>query len=431
MSAGSGAAIESCFIKMRRQNKLVGKIILANFLEYGVENFVAFISDVEELPLYKRLVQEGIVIHKPLPDAKILRQKNDAALAKVGVIAKVGRGVNFSIYYTMREFSIEYQTNDAKLPRSMNSLKLTEEERKNVTGLLNKLRRISTRNLMVHKILKGVVEYQRDYFESNKELDLKPLTRAKLARLISGSEEGSHSCDFIIDASRISRAIHGLSLITPKGEEVPLRFFFASRRDMVKRCIRAILNKERKDICNGQFKKPYTDGELRYKLKEEYDLLLTRREVAYCRGGLGVLPYLERNGYEYRTLLANFSQIYPFTTPSIESNAPMSPGVYELRLNGDVIEYPTSYSQIFYIGSGKNLRKRLLSHLSSSNKNGGIKRFAKEKRRVFRYLRVPQGWAREEKRFYNFFISTYGGSPLCNRVSPKGGQCINRYTGRT
>ena len=405
---------------MRGQNKLVGKIILANFLEYGVEKFITFINEVEGLPLYKRLVKEGIIIRKSLPNAKVLRQKNATALAKSGVIAKIGRGVNFSIYYTMREFSTEYQTNDEKLPRSMNSLKLTEEERKNITGLLNRLRRISTRNLIVHKILKGIMEYQRDYFQSNNELDLKPLTRAELARLISGSGEGSHSFDFIIDASRISRAIYGLSLITPKGEEVPLRFFFASRKDMVKRYIKAIVNQEKKDICSGQSTKPYTDGELRYKLKEEHDLLITRREVAYCRGELGVLPYLERNGYEYRTLVANFSQIYPFTTRSIESSAPMSPGVYELRLNGDVIEYPTSYSQIFYIGSGKNLRKRLLSHLSSSNKNGGIRRFAKERSCVFRYLRVPQGWTLGEKRFYNFFISTYGDSPLCNHASPKG-----------
>jgi DNA-directed RNA polymerase specialized sigma54-like protein len=218
---------------MEKQNKLVGKIILSNFLEYGVERFNTFISDVEGAPLYKRLAQESVIVPKPLPDAKILRQKNAPALAKVGVIAKIGKGVDFSIYYTMREFSMEYQLNKEKLRRSMNNLKLTEK--KDISRLLNKLRRINTRNLLVHKILKGVVEHQRNYFESNNELDLKPLTRAGLARLISDSEEGSHSFDFIIDASRISRAMHGLSLITPKGKEVPLRLFFASRKDMVKR----------------------------------------------------------------------------------------------------------------------------------------------------------------------------------------------------
>lgn len=374
---------------MEKQNKLVGKIILSNFLEYGVEKFSTFVSEVEGSPLYKRLVKEGIIVSKPLPDAEVLRQKNAAALAKVGVVAKIGKGVDFSIYYTMREFSLGYLIDDEKLRRNTNNLKLVEEEKKNISRLLNKLRRINTRNLLVHTTLKGIVGHQRNYFESNNELDLKLLTRAELARFISDSNEDSRSFDFIIDASRISRAIHGLSLITPRGEEVPLRFFFASRRDMVKRCIKAILNQEKKDICSGQITKPYTDGELRYKFKEEYDLLTTRREVTYCRRELGILPYLERNGYVYRSLVANFSQIYPFTIPSVKNNAPACPGIYELRLNGDVIEYPTCWCQIFYIGSGKNLRKRLLSHLSSNSKNGGIKRFAKEKKCVFRYLRVP------------------------------------------
>jgi DNA-directed RNA polymerase specialized sigma subunit, sigma54 homolog len=403
---------------MEEQNKLVGKIILSNFLEYGVERFITFVNDVEESPLYKRLVEEGIIVPTLLPDVKVLRQKNAPVLAKAGVVAKIGKGVDFSIYYTMREFSMEYQLDKEKLRRSMNNLKLTEK--KDISRLLNKLRRINTRNLLVHKILKGVVEHQRNYFESNNELDLKPLTRAELARLISDSEEGNHSFDFIIDASRMSRAMHGLSLITPKGKEVPLRLFFASRKDMVKRCVRAILNREKDDICSGQSTKPYTDEELSYKLNEEYGLLITRRGVTYCRRELGVLPYLERNGYEYRTLLANFSQIYPFTTLSVESNSPMSPGVYELRLDGDGIEYPTGCSPLFYIGSAKNLRKRLLSHLSLSSKNGGIKRFAEEKSCVFRYLQLPRRWTQEEKRLYNLFISTYGDSPLYNHISPKG-----------
>lgn len=403
----------------RKQNELVGKIILANFLECSVERFITFISEVEGLPLYKRLAQENIIIPKPLPGAKILRQKNATALAKVGVIAKVKKGANFSIHYTQREFSIEYQINDEKLRGQMSKLELTEEEKKNLNGLLSKLRRINTRNMLVHEILKGIVEYQRDYFESNSELDLKPLTRAELARIISNSRESSRSFDFV-DASRISRVVRGLSVITPQGKEILLSSLFTSGKDTVKRYIKAILNEEGTDICNGQLKRPYTDEELRNRLNEGYGLLITRREVAYCRQDLGILPYSKRNGYVYHSLLMNFSKIYPFTVLSVRNNAAPCPGVYELCLDGNGIEYPTGWCQVFYIGSGKNLRKRLLSHLSSSSKNGGIKRFAEEKSCSFRYLRVPQGWAQEEERLYNLFISTYGGSPLCNRVSPKG-----------
>ncbi len=402
----------------RKQNELIGKIILANFLERGIESFITFISEVEGLPLYKRLAQENIIIPKPLPGAKILRLKNTTALAKVGVIAKVEKGANFSIHYTQRKFSIEYQINDGKLRRRMDNLKLREEEKKNLSGLLCKLRRVNTRNMLVHEILKGIVEYQKDYFESNSELDLKPLTMAELARIISNSRESSHS-SVLVDASRISRVIRRLSVITPQGKEVSLSSFFASRKDMVKRYIKAILNEERTDICNGRLKRPYTDEELRGRLNEEYAVLVSRREVAYCRQDLGILPYSKRNGYVYRSLLVNFSKIYPFTVPSVRNNAPTCPGVYELRLNGNGIEYPTGWCQVFYIGSGKNLRKRLLSQLSSSSKNGGIKRFAEKRGCGFRYLRVFQGWAQEEERLYDLFISTYGGSPLCNRVSPK------------
>ena len=272
------------------------------------------------------------------------------------------------------------------------------------------------------------MEYQRDYFESNSEtenelgLKLKPFQMAKLARALSNSDckESNHSRSFVIDTSRISRVTQGLSIITPQGNEVSLKSLFPTKRDIVKRRIKAILSREKEDIRNGRVKKPYTDEELSCKLKDEYDLSITKRAVAYCRKDMGILPSSERvNSYGYPPLLANFSKIYPFTSASVKNNVPTRSGIYELRLNDDGIEYPEGYCQTFYIGSAKNLRKRLLYHLSQSSKNGGIKRFVTEKSCVFRYVQVPKGWVQEEKRFYNLFISTYGDSPVCNHVSPK------------
>ncbi|MFW0860408.1 MAG: hypothetical protein AAGB97_09755, partial [Dehalococcoidia bacterium] len=95
------------------------------------------------------------------------------------------------------------------------------------------------------------------------------------------------------------------------------------------------------------------------------------------------------------------------------------PGVYELRLDNAKIDYPNGSCEILYIGSGRNLRKRLLSHLSPNTKNGDIKRFVREKSCVFRYLQVPNGWDREEESLYDLFVRTFGDSPLCNHVSPK------------
>lgn len=440
---------------MEKRSKLTGKIILADFLEYRLKKFINFVRAVEALPLYKELTCEGIIIREPLLDAKVLSEEKESVSvsSEIGVIAKIKKdinsdSVNFFIHYTNEQFSIEYIVDNEKLLRIINDVnpvrcllsngvKLTEEEKKNISRLLHKLRRINTRNLITHEILKGIVEYQRDYFESNSEteneldLKLKPLRRVELARTLSNSDlpvrctqtgckENNHSRDFVIDTSRISRVTQGISIITPQGNEVSLKSLFPTKRDIVKRYIKVILSREKEDFCNGLVKKPYTDEELRYKLKDGYNLSITRREVAYCRKDLGILPYSERvNSYGYPSLQANFSKIYPFTSSSVKNNVPTCPGVYELRLDGEMIEYPDGRCQTFYIGSGKNLKKRLLHHLSPNSKNGRIKRFVKEKSCVFRYFQAPQGWVREEKSLYNLFVTTFGGPPVCNRVSPK------------
>jgi len=159
---------------------------------------------------------------------------------------------------------------------------------------------------------------------------------------------------------------------------------------------------------------------LRNKLEEKYNLSVSRREIGYCRNDMGILPHSKRiNGYGYPPLSVNFSVIYTFTALSVKNNAPVHPGVYELRLNVKPLDYPRGYCQTFYIGSAKNLRKRLLDHLGSNGKNGGIKEYIKKEKCVFRYVQVTKGWVLEEKRLYNLFINAFGDSPVCNYVSPK------------
>jgi len=394
-------------VKKGQQNELVGKIILANFLEYSLLKFLKYIKTVENQPIYKKLLNEGAVIRRPFSNGNF--QFAD------GVIALINNNSNhgFSIKYAREEFSVEYLVNSEKI---LKVAKLPEEQNKNIGNLVHKLRRISTRNRTMHEVLKGIVECQSDYFESDNEnemdLKLKPLQLKILAKHISDN-------GFLIDASRISRIYRGISIINHKGKIVNLKDCFSTKRDIVKKHIKAITNKEKEEVCDGWISRPYTDGELQCKLEEKYNLFVSRREIGYCRNDMGILPYSKRiNGYGYPPLSVNFSAIYSFTASSVKKNASMQPGVYELRLDGKAIDYPRGYYQAFYIGSAKNLRKRLIDHLGSNGKNNGIKEYIKKEKCVFRYVQVTKGWGLEEKNLYKLFIKAFGDSPVCNHLNP-------------
>lgn len=51
-------------MKKEQNNELVGKIILANFLEHSLLKFLKFIQTIEKLPIYKKLIHEGVVVRK-------------------------------------------------------------------------------------------------------------------------------------------------------------------------------------------------------------------------------------------------------------------------------------------------------------------------------------------------------------------------------
>lgn len=119
---------------MGKRNKLIGKIILADFLEYRLKKFRNFVQVTEGLLLYKKLTDEGIIIRKHLLGAKIVGEEKESVsvFLEAGVIAKISKDVdlNFSIHYTNEEFSVEYVVDNGKLQRIMNDVKLTEEKKR-------------------------------------------------------------------------------------------------------------------------------------------------------------------------------------------------------------------------------------------------------------------------------------------------------------
>lgn len=364
----------------KKHARFVGRVIFANFLELPLERYRNFIEEAEQ-SLYREGGGDSLVTVKHLSKAKLSRNKSPKVIAEI-----VKRKNGFSVRYTYEGFNKIYITGGFQNSK-----------------LFYKLRRISSRNELTHRIIQGIIEHQKRYLETGNTLDLVPFGQVNL----------------LFDNSRVSRLVNKLSIITPSGEEKPLKSFFQTQKDINKRLIKQLLDKENEDIEAGRLKSPLSDNELREKIEKGYGIFLSRWAVGHCRKDMGIPPARRRlSGYKYPPLSANFSLIYSLVPEEVLKNAPQRAGIYELRLKGKEIEYPNGNTQVVYIGSTKNIKKRLREHLGKNSKNGHIKGFLKKAGCRFRYIQFSKNWKEEEGRLYALFVSTYGASPKCNRVKP-------------
>jgi len=387
---------------MRKHAKFVGRIIFANFLKLPLQRYKNIIKEVEGSTLFKKLSRDegnhrderSIIIVRRLSKTKVSHEKINKLSETVAVIVKATK--DFSIRYVYEGFNKTYTI--CGIP----PLKL-----------FYKLRRINSRNEFTHRIILGVIEHQRKFLSTGDPIDLVPFSQVGLAKWLNVNKSPE------IDISWISRLVNRLSVIMPSGEERILESFFPTQKDVNKRFIKQILDQENEDIDSGRIKRPLTDNQIRAKLESEYRVKLSRYSIALCRKDMGIPPAKRRfSGYKYPPLSVNFSLLYPLTVQSVQSNAPASAGVYEFRLKGKEIEHPNGRTAIIYIGSAKNLKKRLKEHLRVNNRNGHIRHFLKKFDCSFRYIQFLKNWEVEEGRLYNLFVTTYGAPPRCNRIRP-------------
>lgn len=382
--------------------KFVGRVIFANFLKLPLERYKNIIEEMESPPLFKKLSRGGgnlrdngsVIIIKRLSGAGISQGAPNKSSKAIAEIVKSGKG--FSIRYAYEGFNKIYTICGTQRPK-----------------FFYKLRRISSRNELTHTIIKGIIEHQGSYLNIGDPIDLVPFSQVQLTKRLNGSKLPK------IDISWVSRLVNRLSVIIPSGEERTLRSFFPTQKDINKRLIKQLLDKENEDIESGRLKRPLTDNQIRAKLESEYEVKLSRHSIGHCRKDMGIPPARRRlAGYKYPPLSANFSLLYPFTVGSVQNNAPANSGIYELRFKGKEIEYPKGKTNVIYIGSAKNIRKRLKEHLRGNNKNSHIRHFLKRLDCSFRYIRFSKNWKGEEGRLYSLFVSTYQAPPKCNQVKP-------------
>lgn len=141
---------------------------------------------------------------------------------------------------------------------------------------------VNSRKTTIYQVIQNIIEAQYNFFQSGNLKDLKFLTQASLAEKIG------------VEASLISRAISGKAIRIPQGRETSLKTFFPTKKQLRKELIREIIEQEKTALQNKIIKKPYSDGEIRKKLKEDYGISVSRRSVSEWRLDLKIPPASER-----------------------------------------------------------------------------------------------------------------------------------------
>jgi len=330
--------------------EVIGRIILAKFLSLPLKRYENEINKIKTSELYQ-VLSPGIITFKKFSKASIYKDCNELNLNILGRIEQEGK--TFSIRYRSSIFAGEYRFDRDELSKLIRSKNFANSRRDEIDLIERKLRLISTRNKITHMTLLGILEHQAAFLRSYDPLKIAPLSQVKISNWIKG--QGYQW----IDNSMVSRVVNDSLIIMPNG-----------------RHIKEILVNEEIQFKSNRLDRPYTDEEIRVRLKEVYGLNLLRRTVSYCRNQMGIAPF-HRRAYnnQYPPGWVHFSSYFPMTLSSVKENVPEISGVYELSLVKYTIKYPLKPTGVFYIGSSKNIRKRLRTHLGCWSKNEVLNAF--------------------------------------------------------
>ncbi len=151
----------------------------------------------------------------------------------------------------------------------------TKAETREARQLLKKLALINSRKDTLTRILQNIIDKQAVYLESADLWSLLPFSQQDLAAKIE------------LAPSTVSRAIRGKSIVTPWGEEIPLKHFFPRPKRFRKELLRQLL-----EIEPGLS----PDQAIRARLSEKFGVAISRRSVANLRKELN-FPAARRQGY--------------------------------------------------------------------------------------------------------------------------------------
>ncbi|MDD5687855.1 MAG: hypothetical protein PHE88_08500 [Elusimicrobia bacterium] len=263
--------VESLISKRKETVSIIKKLGIANLKKYFLYNNVekstreiSSICKISEKDVKKiyNLINE-LSVHNEFYYPSAIQGNlniNYYKIAKIDDDGSKGFIINyFSPKYSQGKYIINY-SNLSKLKKQGT---FSKEELKEIDRLLENLNLINNKKMTIFQVIKKITEKQKGYLLSGDKKDIIPYTQMELAKEIKS------------DNSLVSRAIANRSIETPQNKEVPLQFFFPSKKDIRKDIIKKIIENEKNNHL--------TDREIKCILKNEFKIDVSRRTVAVCR----------------------------------------------------------------------------------------------------------------------------------------------------
>lgn len=295
--------------------------------------------------------------------------------------------------------------------KTLAALLACRSEDRELGRLVSRLRLVNTRNRLTHALAQTLLAVQAEHLACGDPLRLRPFSQAELAACV----RASGPCPAIADASRVSRLLGRLTLRLPDGKLVLARKLCPRPRDLHRSFVAHVIQRERAGMVEGGQAAPLSDGEIARAVEQAFDARLSRRLVAYIRRDLGIPGFRARaRRAEYLNATADFSPLLPLNPETLRQQVPPVPGVYEIRSH----LAPPDTASIIYVGSTRDLHKRLGDHLRGYSGNPRLRKFVLAAAVSFRYRVVTEGWREGERAVYAAFRATFGAPPVANRMSP-------------
>lgn len=341
----------------------------------------------EKTPLKSNKI--GIIIF-----AKVLEKPMDKYLSYINKTqypeVNPTKDNNYSIYAILNQkenSGIGYQVTTQQFKKKYSRLPTDNRQTRLAKRWINK------RNRFTKHILESLIKYQKEYFISGRDFDLKPLTMDQFLQLYPCKQ---------LDISRLSRLSRVVPVETPYEKIIYLHDLFISKKTYYAHRIKRIIVENEKEL---------TDIDIQKHLREK-GVSLSVRTICNYRMHLKIPNYKER-ALDFYGKNIDFSNPISITRKNF-NRLPSLSGVYELRLSSP-IKYEINKSEVIYLGASSNLRKRLSCYSGSSMKNKRLKKFCQEDELFARYLTCTNYFNLEKELLTNF-KNNYGELPKANLI---------------